>query len=73
MSFAMTWHTARMTSLKKGHVTENGWPLPDKLAAMDDPHGLLLALRQYNDVNEQKIQRREHLQKPAAVSPDSWM
>ena len=47
--------------------------LPDKLAAMDDPHGLLLALRQYNDVNEQKIQRREHLQKPAAVSPDSWM
>jgi|SRR5215469_8127835 len=41
--------------------------LLDKLAAMDDPHGILMALRAYNDQNEAKIQRREHLQKAPAA------
>lgn len=41
--------------------------LLDKLAAMDDPHGILMALRAFNDQNEAKIQRREHLQKAPAA------
>jgi len=39
----------------------------DKAAAMDDPHELLQVLTQYNNFNEEKIRRREHLQNgPAA-------
>jgi len=45
----------------------------DQVAKFDDPHALLQVLTQYNNANEAKIQRREHLQKapaaPAAGTP----
>jgi len=43
-------------------------PLLDKLASLPGYHPeLLRALRQWNDSNESKIQRREHLQKAPAA------
>jgi len=38
----------------------------DRVARFEDPHALLQVLHEYNNANEIKIQRREHLQKPAA-------
>jgi len=44
--------------------------LLDVLAAMDDPRAILEALTQYNNVNEAKIQRREHLRQKAPAAPN---
>src|SRR5262252_4995876 len=45
----------------------------DRVAAFDDPHALLQVLHEYNNANEAKIQRREHLKNapaaPAAGTP----
>jgi len=39
----------------------------DRVAAFDDPHALLQVLHEYNNANEAKIQRREHLQQKASA------
>src|SRR6516162_1979207 len=39
----------------------------DRVARFEDPHALLQVLHEYNNANEAKIQRREHLQKAPAA------